>query len=249
MTQETPTTVLVVEDDSGVRTTIAMVLRLHGYQVDTAANGFEALECMRLQVPDVVFSDLQMPEMSGFELLSVVRRRFPRVKVIATSGAYDGPHVPSGVLADEFYPKGRSSSEELLELIDRVARGEAPYRDEEHAPVWVPRNGRNHDGTPFVVLNCTECLRSFPFAVGDEASGELRTTPCIYCPHEIFFIIDFSRSVSSPAKRAEWKRLFLKSQAEKVAARKAAYATTLAEVMDEMNESRVAASGRRRLPG
>ena len=73
------TTVLVVEDDAAVRTTIAMVLQHSGYQVDTASQGFEALERMRTRVPDVLFSDLQMPEMSGFELLSVVRRRFPRV--------------------------------------------------------------------------------------------------------------------------------------------------------------------------
>jgi len=244
MMHKTSTTVLVVEDDCGIRTTIAMVLRLHGYQVDTAANGFEALECMRLQVPDIVFSDLQMPEMSGFELLSVIRRRFPRTKVIATSGAYDGPHVPSGVLADEFYPKGRSNSKELLELIERVAHNEVPYRDEEHAPVWIPRNGRDQDGNPFVVLNCTECLRAFPFAVEDEPNGELRSTPCIYCPHEILFIIDFSRSVSSPAKRVEWKRLFLESQGEKITAGKAAHATRLANVTDEMNQPRVVASAR-----
>jgi hypothetical protein len=150
-----------------------------------------------------------MPEMSGFELLSVVRRRFPNVKVIATSGAYDGPHVPSGVLADAFYSKGRASSEELLELIASVAAARVPYRDRQHAPVWIPRNGRDHQGRPFVVLNCIECQRSFPFTVDREPRGELQCTPCIYCPNEIFYIVDFSRSVTSPAKRAEWKRMFL----------------------------------------
>ena len=47
-----------------------------------------------------------MPGMSGFELLSVVRRRFPAVLVIAMSGAFSGDQVPSGVTADAFYPKG-----------------------------------------------------------------------------------------------------------------------------------------------
>ncbi len=40
----------------------------------------------------------------------------------------------------------------------------------------------------------------------------LRQTPCIYCPHEVSYIIDFSRSVASPEKRAAWKAQFLSSQ-------------------------------------
>src|SRR5690242_9942131 len=68
------------------------------------------------------------------------------------------------------------------------------------------------DGKPFVVLTCTQCLRSFPFAVDHEPTGEVLRTPCIYCPHEVTYIIDFSRSVNSPEKRAAWKAAFLKSQ-------------------------------------
>jgi CheY-like chemotaxis protein len=209
------TTVLVVEDDTAVRTTVAMVLQHNGYLVDTASQGFEALERMRTRVPDVLFSDLQMPEMSGFELLSVVRRRFPRVKVIASSGAYDGPNVPSGVLADAFYSKGRASSEQLLALVRGLAATEVPQRDLEHPVIWIPRNGLDHKRRPYVVLHCTECLRSFPFITPREPIGELESTPCIYCPNEIFFIVDFSRSVTSPATRAEWRRAFLHSQESK----------------------------------
>jgi hypothetical protein len=56
------------------------------------------------------------------------------------------------------------------------------------------------------------CLRSFPFTVQHEPSAEVLQTPCIYCPHEISYIIDFSRSVTSPEKRAAWKAEFLKNQ-------------------------------------
>ena len=209
------TTVLVVEDDAAVRTTIAMVLQYNGFQIDTAAHGFEALERMRIRVPDVLFSDLQMPEMSGFELLSVVRRRFPRVKVIASSGAYDGPNVPSGVLADAFYSKGRASSEHMLALVRGLAATDVPVRDEQHPIIWIPRNGRDHKRRPYVVLQCHECLRSFAFVTTSEPRGEVESTPCIYCSNEIFFVVDFSRSVTSPETRAEWRRAFLRSQSEK----------------------------------
>jgi CheY-like chemotaxis protein len=209
------TNVLVVEDDTAVRTTVAMVLQYNGFQVDTAAHGFEALERMRGRVPDVLFSDLQMPEMSGFELLSIVRRRFPQVKVIASSGAYDGASVPSGVLADAFYSKGRASSEQLLALVRGLAATDVPRRDEQHPVIWIPRNGRDHKRRPYVLLNCTECLRSVPFITAHEPMGELESTPCIYCPNEIFFIVDFSRSVTSPATRAEWRRGFLRTDRPK----------------------------------
>jgi DNA-binding response OmpR family regulator len=196
MGQAFPSKILAVENDDSVRSTIAMILKLQRYDVETAHDGFDALLCLRDRVPDLIISDLNMPQMSGFELLSVVRRRFPQVKVIATSGAYDASHVPSGVIADAFYPKGRANSRELLAIVARVL-AEAAHHDPALAPVWIPRNGRDHRGKPFVVLTCTECLRSFPFPVTNEPTAEVLRTPCLYCPHQVAYIVDFSRSVDS----------------------------------------------------
>jgi hypothetical protein len=69
-----------------------------------------------------------------------------------------------------------------------------------------------------VLLTCTQCLRSFPFTVDHEPTGEVLHTSCIYCPHEVNYIIDFSRSVNSPEKRAAWKAAFLKRQEKSVLA-------------------------------
>jgi len=77
-----------------------------GYAVRTASDGFAALASMREQVPDILISDLNMPRMSGFELLSIVRRRFPSIAVIAMSGTYLGFAIPRGIAADAFYAKG-----------------------------------------------------------------------------------------------------------------------------------------------
>lgn len=237
--------ILVVEDDQSVLSTIAMMLNLKGYEVETAFDGFDALMHLRDNVPDLIVSDLNMPQMSGFELLSVVRRRYPQIKVIATSGAYDADEVPSGVISDGFYPKGRSSAAELLELIKEVLQKEASH-PAKTAPVWIPRNGRDHNGKPFVVLTCIECLRSFPFCVEGEPTPEIQKTPCIYCPHEVSYIIDFSRSVDSPEKRVAWRASFLKSMG-KDSAQEAMDANTLDQVKDEMDEPRLAASVRQGL--
>src|SRR6476646_3048357 len=100
--------VLVVDDDESVREVFALLLREEGYDVTAAETGFDCLLKLKELVPDVIISDLNMPKMSGFEFLSVVRRRFPEISVIASSGAYGSSRVvPTGVLADAFYAKGQ----------------------------------------------------------------------------------------------------------------------------------------------
>ncbi len=231
--------ILVVEDDEMVRHTICIMLEEEGYEVSTADDGFDALLHLQHETPDMIISDLNMPQMSGFELLSVVRRRFPKVLVVASSGAYESNVVPNGVIADAFYAKGQESAEKLLEIIAKLIRTGPVGHKEENAPVWIPRNGKDDNGKPFVVLTCTQCLRSFPFIVDHEPKGEVLKTACIYCPHEVTYIIDFSRSVSSPGKRAAWKAAFLKSQPE-------SSSVTLSQVKTEMALPRIAKSARLR---
>src|SRR5581483_3455198 len=206
--------ILVVEDDEAVRQTISQLLAGEGYEVSVATDGFDALLHLQDALPHILLSDLNMPQMSGFELLSVVRRRFPEILVVASSGAYDSSAVPDGVIADAFYAKGKESAAELLAIIAKLVRTGSTGHKGENAPVWIPRNGKDHNGKPYVVLTCTRCLRSFPFTVEHEPTAEVLKTPCIYCPHEVTYIIDFSRSVNSPEKRAAWKAAFLKSHNE-----------------------------------
>jgi CheY-like chemotaxis protein len=73
----------------------ALILKERGYEVRTAKDGFQALVERRGSRPDIIISDLRMPSMSGCELLSVVRRRFPRLPVIAISGEYNGEIRPA----------------------------------------------------------------------------------------------------------------------------------------------------------
>jgi CheY-like chemotaxis protein len=237
MGNKSKTRILVVEDDVTVRVTISKLLEAAGYEVSTAVDGFDALLHLQQAIPDLILSDLNMPQMSGFELLSVVRRRFPEILVVASSGAYESNAIPDGVIADAFYAKGQVSAEKLLETIANLIRTGPVSHKGENAPVWIPRNGKDHNGKPYVVLTCTQCLRSFPFIVDHEPTGEVLKTPCIYCPHEVTYIIDFSRSVNSPEKRVAWKAAFLKSQPEPAEA-------TLSGVKAEMAQPHIAKSAR-----
>ena len=196
--------ILLVDDDASIRTTVALLLKKAGYTVATATNGFDALLQLRTAAPTLILSDLNMPQMSGFEFLSVVRRRFPETLVVAMSGAYErGEAIPGGIIADAFYAKGTRDPVALLRVVADVLQT-AQSRRVAHrldaAPVWIPRNGKDSTGKPYVVLTCTQCLRSFPLHVAEDVNAEVMETPCIFCKTTVRYIIDFSLSVISPSK-------------------------------------------------
>ena len=99
-------TVLLVEDDGDLRIAISALLAQTGYRVRTAWDGLSALLEMETGLPDIIISDLQMPRMSGFELLSTIRLQFPAIPLIAMSEAFSSNQIPEGVVADAFYQKG-----------------------------------------------------------------------------------------------------------------------------------------------
>jgi len=198
--------ILIVDDDQSIRASVAMMLAEEGYEVSTAENGFDALLQTKTQVPELIVSDLNMPQMSGFEFLSVIRRRFPEILVIAMSGAYEAADaIPGGVIADAFYAKGTDPRALLSLIVDlfRTSASQAVAHTRQSAPVWVPRNGKDSRGIPYVVLTCTECLRSFPLNVSSEVNATVMETECIFCLNEVRYIIDFSLSVASPKKQTE----------------------------------------------
>ena len=76
------TTLLIVEDDSTVRETLALNLRSEGYTVETAEDGEMALEKARLVNPDLVVLDVMLPKLDGLTLLRILRRE-SRVPVVS----------------------------------------------------------------------------------------------------------------------------------------------------------------------
>lgn len=95
--------ILVVDDEPALREMTAAILTQSGYQVHTAANGRDALELLKTQTVDILFSDIIMPEMDGHELARQVQQQFPQIKIQLVSGysqARDTEHEQ-----DELYEK------------------------------------------------------------------------------------------------------------------------------------------------
>ena len=93
-------TILVAEDEDGVRSLTREVLEKYGYRVLEAANGEEALSVSDQHdgPVDLLLSDVVMPRMGGPELAQALLQRRPAVKVLYMSGYTDQPMVRRGVV-------------------------------------------------------------------------------------------------------------------------------------------------------
>lgn len=79
--------ILIADDSPEIRGCAALALSNRGYKVLLAEDGRRALEILRSEAVDLVLTDLVMPECEGIELIIAVRARFPRLPMIAMSGA------------------------------------------------------------------------------------------------------------------------------------------------------------------
>ena len=83
-------TILIIEDHAPVRMLLAQVLADAGYLVYEASNGRQGLEQFRAYPVDLVLTDLEMPEMSGLDVIVELTRMGLDVKIIAMSGMHSG---------------------------------------------------------------------------------------------------------------------------------------------------------------
>jgi len=78
--------ILIVEDDALVRTLLDQFLTSKGYTVTLASNGREGLSSIQQKRPDLMITDMIMPEMDGMELIEIVHKADPDLPIISMSG-------------------------------------------------------------------------------------------------------------------------------------------------------------------
>ena len=82
--------ILVVDDEFALRTLTSKILEQSGYKVICVESGKQALELLEKEPFDLIFSDVIMPEMDGFQLAEKVKVKYPSIKIQLTSGFSDG---------------------------------------------------------------------------------------------------------------------------------------------------------------
>jgi CheY-like chemotaxis protein len=181
--------ILIVDDSHAIRTTMSLVLSEMGYRARTAEDGLAALREVRQSRPDILLTDLNMPGMSGFELLSISHRRFPEIQTIAMSGAFLRNQVPSGLTADAFFQKGQGVGE-LLQILARLAQTERrdPRDSSPVTPLIIHRDANDSSPGACAKISCPECLKTFAEPAGG-ASGRMFETHCRHCDYSIQYAI------------------------------------------------------------
>jgi DNA-binding NtrC family response regulator len=114
--------ILLVDDNDDARITVARILEMAGYGVVQAPNARVASALLKENVPDLVITDMFMPEGDGVEMLNELREREPKIPVIAISGG----GIRQGV--DVLAVAGRLGAKQVLykpfarrQLLDAIA--------------------------------------------------------------------------------------------------------------------------------
>src|SRR5436190_19632533 len=98
--------ILVVDDEAAIRLVLNLALKQAGYVVREACNGKEASQLLEQSLPDLLITDLSMPEMEGTELIQEVRTLYPGMPIIAMSGELmdtTGSYIKTGDLSGADY--------------------------------------------------------------------------------------------------------------------------------------------------
>ncbi len=196
--------VLLVDADEDFLRDCADALRKQNVEVLTAQDGFGALQLLRGGMPDLLVSGLSLPHMSGFELLSVVRTRFPQIAVVATSDEYEAATLPVGTIADAFVPKGTNAVFEVIAAVTELM-SDSPLRPakakSDVAPVWVPRSP-----APYIILTCPECLRSFSVTQPARDTQNPLQETCLACGGTVRYWLSSSGPGNPALKLGGWMR-------------------------------------------
>jgi CheY-like chemotaxis protein len=87
-----PAVALVVDDSMLIRYTVCRFLEERGFQVESATNGLEALQILERVLPELIVTDMQMPKMSGSELISALKKnpQTANIPIIVVAGRASG---------------------------------------------------------------------------------------------------------------------------------------------------------------
>ncbi|HTB72255.1 MAG TPA: response regulator [Polyangiaceae bacterium] len=125
-------TILVAEDDIGLRDVVAEILQSSGYEVVSADDGQQAIDYLASaeEIPDAVLLDLMMPVVNGWDCLRVMRSddRLCGIPIVVMS------EVEQGAAGADMFLRKPFRVDELLETIDHFARGGSNRFDRPGSP-------------------------------------------------------------------------------------------------------------------
>lgn len=112
--------ILIVDDEPSDRLLQQRILERHGHEVITAEDGVEALLDLRTKEVDLVITDLQMPDIHGLELISVLRDQSPRPTVVVVSGTGPDQLAMAKAVGAQFTLTKPVYAEQLISIVEKA---------------------------------------------------------------------------------------------------------------------------------
>lgn len=113
--------VLVIDDESGILDTLRILLKKEGYEVSTAQGGKAGLEAIRANAPDIVLTDVRMPQVTGLDILQAVKETDPITPVLLMTAQASLQSAIQAVNAGAFYYLQKPfANDELLAILRRA---------------------------------------------------------------------------------------------------------------------------------
>lgn len=121
-------TILIVEDDEPIQQMYAAKLRLHGYKILVASNGYEGLEQYETHKPDLILLDLMMPKMGGDEMLQKLREKefeanekeLTKVIILTNISRDEAPPSLRFLKVEQFIVKAQYTPSQVLAIIQEI---------------------------------------------------------------------------------------------------------------------------------
>ncbi len=122
---DSPVTVLVVDDSATIRRSAETMLANEGLEVITAENGFEALSKIARHKPDLIFVDIMMPRLDGYQTTAIIKnnaeyRETPVVMLTSKDGLFD--KARGRVVGSDLYLTKPFTRDELLAAVKQHAQ-------------------------------------------------------------------------------------------------------------------------------
>ena len=116
--------VMVIDDSKTIRRSAETLLKREGYEVVTATDGFEALAKIADQNPNIIFVDIMMPRLDGYQTCALIKnnekfRATPVIMLSSKDGLFD--RAKGRIVGSEEYLTKPFTKEELLGAIERYA--------------------------------------------------------------------------------------------------------------------------------
>lgn len=128
--------ILVIDDSNTIRKTAEALLSRAGYQVTTAVDGFESLAKIADDPPDLIFVDIMMPRLDGYQTCALVKnnRRYRHIPVVMLSskdGLFD--KARGRIVGADAYLTKPFSRQEILDVVTQIAASPDAASDPEQA--------------------------------------------------------------------------------------------------------------------